>query len=71
MHTATQFLATCAQEMEASTRAELYEFTVQEKLAAASKGAASVTDDLAEGMMNEEPFFRQPTENVNIIPRAD
>jgi len=77
MHMATQFLTTrqCtdedaqrfAEEMEASTPAEPEEITVQEQLAAAGEEADTVTDELVEGMMHEEPSLMQLTENVNFV----
>jgi len=77
MHMATQFLTTrqCtdedaqrfAEEMNASTPAEVEEITVQEQLASANEEADSVTDELVEGLMNEEPSLVQLTENANFI----
>merc|ERR1712127_437830 len=56
-----------AEEMEASTPAEPEQLTVQEQFAAASEEADAVTDELVEGMMNEEPSLMQLSENVNFI----
>jgi len=78
MHMATQFLTTrqctdedarrIAEEMEASTPEEPEEITVNEQLAAANEEADSVTDELVEGLMNEEPSLMQIAEGVNFIP---
>jgi len=78
MHMATQFLTTrqCtdedaqrfAAEMEASTPAETEEISVSEQLTAANEEADSVTDELVEGLMNEEPSLMQLTEGVTFIP---
>jgi len=78
MHMATQFLATqqCTDEdarqfvadMEASTPAEPETISVQEQLAAANEEADSMTDELVEGLVNEEPSLMQLTEGANFIP---
>jgi len=78
MHMATVFLSTrqctdedarrIASEMESSTPAEPEEITVDEQLAAANEEADSVTDELVEGIMNEEPSLIQLTESAQFIP---
>lgn len=78
MHMATQFLSSrqCTdadaqrfiEQMEASTPAAPEEITVSEQLAAANEEADSVTDELVEGLMNEEPSLVQLTEGVNFVP---
>jgi len=78
MHMATQFLATkqCtdadaarfAAEMEASTPAHPEEISVQEQLAAANEEADSVTDELVEGLVNEEPSLMQVAEGSQFVP---
>merc|ERR1740133_621549 len=78
MHMATQFLSSrqCTdadaqrfiEQMEASTPASPETITVSEQLAAANEEADSVTDELVEGLMNEDPSLVQLTEGVNFIP---
>jgi hypothetical protein len=78
MHMAVMFLTThqCtdedaarfAEEMESSTPAETEEITVDEQLAAANEEADSVTDELVEGIMNEEPSLIQLTESAQLVP---
>jgi hypothetical protein len=78
MHMATQFLATqqctdedaarIAAEMEASTPAEPEELSVQEQLAAANEEADTVTDELVEGLVNQDSSLMQVTEGVNFVP---
>jgi len=77
MHLATQFLTTrqctdedaqrLAAEMDASTPAVVEAITVNEQLAAANEEADTVTDELVEGLMNEEPSLMQLTEGVNFV----
>jgi len=77
MHLATQFLTTrqCteedaarwAAEMQDSTPAEPEELSVDEQLAAANEEADSVTDELVEGLMNEEPSLLQVTDSAEFV----
>jgi len=76
MHMATQFLSSrqCtdedaqrfAAEMEASTPEEVEEITVDEQLEAASEDADAVTDELVDGLMNEEPSLMQVGEGTQL-----
>merc|ERR1740133_587343 len=78
MHMATQFWSSrqwtdadaqrFIEQMEASTPASPEEITVSEQLSAANEDADSVTDELVEGLMSEEPSLVQLTEGVNFIP---
>jgi hypothetical protein len=78
MHMATQFLTTrsctdedarrIAEEMEGSTPAETEEITVDEQLAAANEEADSVTDELVEDLMSEEPSLLQVTDSTQLVP---
>jgi len=78
MHMATMFLTTrqCtdedarrfAEEAEGSTPTDAEEITVDEQLAAANEEADSVTDELVEGIMNEDPSLIQLTEGAQLVP---
>jgi len=78
MHMATMFLTTqqCtdedaqrfAAEMDDSTPEETEEISVQEQLAAASEEADTVTDELVDGLMNEDSSLIQLTESAQFIP---
>lgn len=78
MHMATQFLTArqctdedarrIAEEMEGSTPAEPEEITVDEQLAAANEEADSVTDELVEELMSEEPSFLQVSDSAQFVP---
>jgi uncharacterized membrane protein len=76
MQLATNFLITrqCTaedaeriqQEMQES-QGETEEMTVDEQLAAANEDADSVTDELVEGLMNEEPSLLQVADSAQFI----
>jgi len=77
MHLATVFLTTrqCSAEdseriqaeMQDSTPAEPEELSVDEQLAAANEEADRVTDELVEGLMNEEPSLLQVADGAQFI----
>lgn len=77
MQLATNFLVTrqCTaedseriqQELQEAQPADSEEITVEEQLAASNEEADSVTDELVEGLMNEEPSLLQVADGAQFI----
>lgn len=77
MHMATQFLTTrqcteedarrIAQEMDSVTTEQADMISMDDQLEAANEDADSVTDELVEGLMNEEPALMQLSEGSGFI----
>merc|ERR1719263_1077689 len=77
MHMATQFLTTrqcteedarrIAQEMDSVTTEQADMISVDDQLEAANEDADSVTDEVVEGLMNEEPALMQISEGSNFV----